>query len=181
MTLVGHSRGGVVISEVGELISERVERLIYLSAFMLTDGVSLAEASSRVPNDHQGEVMERRVDGTTIIRQEAVQSLFYNTTPTEWVTRAEARLCAEPMSGLTTSVHLTEERYGKIPRCYIECTEDRAISLELQRAFQADLPCEEVITLATDHSPFYSAPELLAVALEMLVTTNQNQSSSAFR
>ncbi|QJR05705.1 alpha/beta fold hydrolase (plasmid) [Sphingobium yanoikuyae] len=167
--LVGHSRGGIVISEVGERVPEHIDRLVYLSAFMLADGVSVAQASSRVPHTHQADVMERRPDNTTVIRQEAVGSTFYNTTPSEWVARAEAQVSAEPLSGLVTPVHVTEKRYGKIPRAYIECTEDRAVPLELQRAFQADLPCNSVITLETDHSPFYSAPELLVSALEGLV------------
>jgi hypothetical protein len=42
------------------------------------------------------------------------------------------------------------------------------VPLELQRAFQADLPCDPVITLATDHSPFYSASEALTAALEKI-------------
>ena len=41
--------------------------------------------------------------------------------------------------------------------------------LALQREMQRVLPCAPVITLGTDHSPFYSAPQELAAALLSLI------------
>jgi pimeloyl-ACP methyl ester carboxylesterase len=169
VVLVGHSRGGIVISEAAERVPERIRCLVYLAAFMLTDGTTIAQASARVPWLHRGDVIEVKPDRTTVVCPEQVGPTFYNTTPDEWVARAQARLTPEPISGLSTGVHVTGARYGTIPRAYIECTQDQAVPLELQRAFQADLPCDRVITLETDHSPFYSAPELLVAALEELV------------
>jgi hypothetical protein len=65
-------------------------------------------------------------------------------------------------------VTLTAERFGSVPRAYVEATDDRAISLEMQRDMQALLPCEPVITLECDHSPFYSAvPELVEALLSL--------------
>ena len=43
-----------------------------------------------------------------------------------------------------------------------------AVSLALQRDMVAKSPCREVISLATDHSPFFSAPGLLADVLTRL-------------
>jgi hypothetical protein len=54
------------------------------------------------------------------------------------------------------------ERFGRVPRAYIETTRDRTISLAAQRAMQAALPCAPVFTLDTDHSAFLSQPEALA-------------------
>jgi pimeloyl-ACP methyl ester carboxylesterase len=39
--LVGHSRGGIVISEVAERVPEHVSALVYLTAFLVSDGESL--------------------------------------------------------------------------------------------------------------------------------------------
>ena len=38
VTLVGHSRGGVVISRAAELLPERLRRLVYLSAYLTSRG-----------------------------------------------------------------------------------------------------------------------------------------------
>jgi hypothetical protein len=51
------------------------------------------------------------------------------------------------------------------PRAYVECSEDRAISIAHQRWMRERAGISHVATLATDHSPFFSAPEPLAAAL----------------
>lgn len=42
--LVGHSMTGTVISQVAELIPEKIEKLIYVAAFLLKEGGSVLEA-----------------------------------------------------------------------------------------------------------------------------------------
>ena len=41
VVLVGHSRGGIVISEVAEARPDKIARLVYLAAFLLGDGESI--------------------------------------------------------------------------------------------------------------------------------------------
>ncbi len=41
IVLVGHSRGGIVISEVAEARPDKIARLVYLAAFLLGDGESI--------------------------------------------------------------------------------------------------------------------------------------------
>jgi hypothetical protein len=52
-----------------------------------------------------------------------------------------------------------------VPKIYLECLQDRAVTLQLQRRMQADTPCDRVMALASSHSPFFSQPEKLAAAL----------------
>ena len=47
-----------------------------------------------------------------------------------------ARLVAEPNGPTVTPLALTAERFGTLPRAYIECTEDRTIPLSSQRKMQ---------------------------------------------
>lgn len=62
----------------------------------------------------------------------------------------------------------TPERLGRITQAYIECLQDRAISINAQRAMQAALPCNQVATMDTGHSPFTSRPyELAEILLQM--------------
>lgn len=162
--LVGHSRGGIVISETAERVPDRVAFLVYLAAFMIPAGGTLLGATTR--GGQGASVLEHDADNTTTVPAERVGPTFYNITTPELVARAASLLTPEPMVVFTTPLKLSDERYGRVPRAYIECTEDRAVPLELQRAFQERLPCEVVETLHTDHSPFYSAPEDLVMALE---------------
>jgi hypothetical protein len=56
---------------------------------------------------------------------------------------------------------VTPEHFGRIPRVYIECLQDKVITLTCQRQMSTALPCQKVLTLDTSHSPFLSAPEAL--------------------
>ena len=52
--------------------------------------------------------------------------MFYEDVSPEDRYRAMERLRPQPISISTTPVTLTEERYGSVPRWYIECTHDNA-------------------------------------------------------
>jgi hypothetical protein len=62
---------------------------------------------------------------------------------------------------MTTPARLSAERYGAVPRVYIECLRDRVLPIALQRSMRAASPCAATFAIDTDHSPFYSATEAL--------------------
>jgi len=164
--LVGHSRGGLVISEAAERVPERVDRLVYLTAFLLQSGQSLGDVASRHPEVGPARAIRPADDPSRLMLDlEQALPIFYNRTTAEEARAAASRLVPEPTAALTTPLKISAERFGRVPRTYIEATDDRAISLEMQREMQAALPCEPVITLESDHSPFYSAVPKLAQEL----------------
>jgi hypothetical protein len=94
--------------------------------------------------------------------------VFYDTCPPDIARAAIPRLCPQPNLPL---FQRTSKPRGPLPaRAYIECSEDRAISLAHQRWMRERAGITHVRTLATDHSPFYSAPAELADALCELAT-----------
>ena len=168
--LVGHSLGGVVISEVAERVPDAVDRLVYLTAFLLQSGQSLADVAGRHPDVGPGPALRpAKVDGEVIVDPDQAIGIFYNAMSGDDARAAVDRLVAQPVAAFTKPVTLTAERFGRVRRAYVEATEDQAISLEMQRDMQALLPCEPVITLQCDHSPFYSTVPELAEALLSLV------------
>ena len=58
-----------------------------------------------------------------------------------------------------TPLRLSESRYGRVPKVYIECTQDRAVTPMLQRMMLRDTPCDRVFSMDTSHSPFFSQPD----------------------
>ena len=58
-----------------------------------------------------------------------------------------------------------EERFGSVPRSYIECTHDNAVRIGIQRQMVKMTPCK-VLSLECGHTPFYSQPEELVEHLE---------------
>jgi pimeloyl-ACP methyl ester carboxylesterase len=155
--LVGHSRGGLVIGEAAERLGERVQGLVYLTAVILTPGQSVIELVDNV--------IGRPEPASGQSPLETATARFYHRCAPEDATWAAGQLCAEPMQLLATPAGTSWEGWGRMPRAYIECTDDRQISLAQQRLMQAAAPCDPVIQIDSDHSPFLSAPEALAAAL----------------
>ena len=166
--LVGHSRGGAVISEVAERAGQNIARLVYLTAFLLPAGVSLMEnVMSRGEGTGPVLVIDEAT-GTCTVEPGTQQAVFYHQCSASDVAGAIDRLCPEPLEPLGRGLRVTAEHFGAVPRAYIEAAHDQAITLDHQRAMQAVFPCSPVLHLESDHSPFYSMPEQLAAALLQL-------------
>lgn len=161
--LLGHSMGGLVITEAAEARPGKVATLVYLTAFLLPNGGTLLQQAQA---DAGGEVIPNLVfapdHSSARIRPEALRSAAYADCSEADIALARSLLVPQAAAPFMTPVRTTPERWGGVPRIYIECTADKAISLDTQRAMQSRLPCRRVITLPTSHSPFFSAPEMLA-------------------
>ena len=169
VVLVGHSMGGIAISEAAECVPDRVSTLVYLTAFLLRDGESLLEVAQ---GDADALVLRNLVqapDGSyATVREEALREVFYGGCPDDDVERARRLLVPQATAPFATPLHLTVENFGRVPRVYIECLRDRAISPAIQKQMYTRTPCRSVISMDTDHSPFFSAPQELAGHLARL-------------
>lgn len=166
VTLLGHSRGGAVISRAAELAPEAIRRLVYLCAYLLPPGGSVAEAaradpSSLVP-DH---MLAERGGHTCVLRPDIVREAFYGDCDDETAAWAMQRLGPEPLKPLVTPLKISATRHGRVPRAYIECLRDRTIGIDAQRSMHARLACDPVYTLDSGHSPHLSRPAELVELL----------------
>jgi pimeloyl-ACP methyl ester carboxylesterase len=161
--LLGHSRGGALISRAAELVPDSIRILVYLSAYLLPDGQSVAGEARRDAGSLLAPNLVPVQRGLTCrIRDEVLREAFYGECSDEDFEFARQRLAPEPLRVLAAPLRVTAGRFGRVPRAYIETTLDRAVSLDSQRRMQSALPCDPVFTLRTDHSPFLSQPEALA-------------------
>lgn len=167
VVLLGHSRAGIVISEVAERVPQAIRQLVYLSAFLLPNGESLGGALSKGREGSKPNFLVPSENGLCVgVAPEAVATVFYNTTSPDLVERARAAMGKEPLTSFATPLNLSSGRYGTVKRAYIECLQDRAIPIAVQRVMQSHLPCDPVESLDTDHCPFFSAPTELVRAIE---------------
>jgi len=163
VTLVGHSYGGAVITDAG--VHDRVERLVYLTAFALDIG------ESAMVNDLKGGEETNVGDAIgfdgdlAIVRSERAAELFFHDCE-PWVA-AEAVARLKPMSipalaGIPRSI-----AWRRKPSSYIVCTDDHMVPVALQQSNAART--DETFELPTSHSPFLSRPDALA---ELLIELN---------
>jgi pimeloyl-ACP methyl ester carboxylesterase len=154
--------GGVAITQAAEARPHKISKLVYLTAFLLPSGRSLIEeAQTDVGSAVLPNLAFAPDNSFATVKPEAVPGLFYADCSSADVGLAQTLLVPQAAAPFMTPVQTTAERWGSVARVYIECTEDKAISLPAQRAMVARLPCEKVLTLTTSHSPFFSAPEAL--------------------
>lgn len=171
LVLLGHSRGGMVINEVAARLPEHVRAVIYLSAFLLPEGETLQSAMDRPEAGGTADYLRPARGRCLSIAPDAVISRFYHLAPTARAQEAAARLHPEPVGTFSAPATIRKEQIAPLHRIYIECSEDRAIPLPLQRAMQSVLPCDATFTLTSDHSPFISQPEMLAALLNNIATS----------
>jgi len=171
VVLAGHSRGGLVLSAAAELDPSAVDRLAYICAMMLPVGMNRAPVPSMEPLGDDDDPMFRAVEGGAGIAIDAQRALpaFAQLCPPELREKALAGLVSEPLGPLSSPLAISEARWGSVARSYIECTQDRTIPIDQQRAMQAGSPGTARITLDADHSPFLCRPDALAEALCSLV------------
>jgi pimeloyl-ACP methyl ester carboxylesterase len=172
VVLVGHSMGGVVITQLAEEMPDRVQALVYLAAFLPKNGQTLIELAQQDTDSQLGPNLVIREDqGDHIVRQEVVHEIFYHDCGDDDSARAIARLVPESLAPVMTPVQTTDQRFGSVPRFYITALRDRAISPAQQRRMYTAMPCREVIALDTGHSPFLSAPDALAAHLQEILAS----------
>lgn len=160
--LVGHSKNGIMISQAAEYRPRRVEKLIYLAAYLVPNGKTQREYSMQ---DTEGVlkpfvVMHPEKNSSTLL-PEIYKDGLYADCDDDITELAKLLLSHEAVLSGVTPLQLTEELWGSIPRYYIECTEDKAVTPYIQKVMYTETPCHKVYSMATSHSPFFSKPKEL--------------------
>ncbi len=139
--LVGHSRGGIVISQTAEQRPARIEKLVYLAAFLLPGGQAMLpgalddRGSLLLPN-----LVVNEAQGCITIKEEGCREALYGDCSDEDVALATLLLTPDPIAPLVTPLDLSERNFGRVPRVYIETLGDDAITLSAQRRMRAAMP-----------------------------------------
>jgi pimeloyl-ACP methyl ester carboxylesterase len=172
--LMGHSLGGLAISEAAERRSDLFPALIYLTAIVPRFGkISTTELApvSQAMQDAAVAGLEKMQDGAVPFPTEAARDVFYNACSPDIQDYALSCLSYQPIDAMMGAIETSMAKLGKIPKFYIECTRDNAMPIENQRALVENMPFGAVYSLNSDHSPFLSMPsELAAVVLEIAVS-----------
>ena len=164
--IVGHSMGGAIASQAAEYRPEKAGLLVYLCAYLLPNGESMAEAARRDKGSESRECIVVSPDRAQMtLAGERVNEIFYAGCSEAGAAWAKSRLTPQATAPWRARLSLSEERFGRVPRVYIECLRDRAISPAFQREMYSTMPCREVFTLEAGHMPHLCAPRQLADVL----------------
>jgi pimeloyl-ACP methyl ester carboxylesterase len=169
--LVGHSKNGIMISQAAEYRPDKIEKLIYLAAYLIPNGKTQREYSMLDINGVLKPYVTKFDDtSSTTLRHEIYREGLYHDCEDNIVELAKVLLSHEPFITGVTPLKLTDENFGRVPRYYIECTEDRAVTPFIQQKMYNEMPCKKVYKLATSHSPFFSKPTELVDIFRNIAT-----------
>lgn len=182
--LLGHSLGGVTVSAVAEMVPNLVSTAIYLSALLVPPNLSafqmLARSSMKermtpqlyVGNGEQTGAMRINPKSTDPSYLALVKQTFYDDLSAKEFRFALSTLFPdEPNQVATVLSPITRKNFGRIPRHYIHCSNDRAYPVSGQRDMvrlvdEAMGNTTMVHMLESSHSPFFSQPKALAKILD---------------
>lgn len=167
--LVGHSYGGAVITGAANKMPQ-VKALVYITAFGLDAGESLASLSKQGPPSTGSLAIEPDDKGFLWINREKFQRAFAAD-----VTSDEAYLMAAVQKPLNLASFSGEEvtpAWKTIPSWYLVCTDDQMIPPPAQE-FMAKRMSATVRSVPSSHAAFMSQPgavaDIVALAAQTVV------------
>jgi pimeloyl-ACP methyl ester carboxylesterase len=162
--VVGHSMGGVVVSQVAAERAADVASVVYLGAFVPQDGQSLLELSMMDTHSQIGPSLVFNNDGTVDVAQAAFPDLFCADCDADARAALVASYRAEPVMPLGEKVSLGGD-FASVRKTYIHTGQDRVISPAFQNQMIAATPMDREVTLDTSHTAMLDAPDDVAGAL----------------
>jgi pimeloyl-ACP methyl ester carboxylesterase len=171
--LVGHSMGGMVITQAASQHPEGLAGLVYVAAFLPQPGQSLLDIT-KYP-EAAGDSVQANivVEGDPPVAEmpaaAAPEALYHCCTPDQvaWALPRRGRQPVIPFTQPFTPADDTAA-FDALPRAYVTCLQDRAIKPALQRRFYETAGCDPVIEIDTDHSPWLSRTDELVAALNRI-------------
>jgi pimeloyl-ACP methyl ester carboxylesterase len=174
--LVGHSMGGVVVTQAAARCPEHVAKLIYVCAFLPLDGQSLsaiAELPEAAGDQVQANMVVAGEPPVAVMPPEAARTALMECCDEEQLAWGIAHLRPQPVVPFTQPVSLDgpgAEAFARLDRAYVMCLRDRAVMPALQRRMSQAAGCGEVRELDTDHMPMLSRTDELVAALDALIS-----------
>jgi pimeloyl-ACP methyl ester carboxylesterase len=172
--LVGHSMGGVVVTAAAGRTPERVAALVYVCAFVPADGQSLSDlvAWPEAAGDQvQANLVVEGDPPVGNVPDAAARQGSLGCCTDEQAAWALARRRPQAVAPFAQPVRVAEaaaDAFAALPRSYVMCLRDRAISPPMQRRMLESVGCDPVLELDTDHCPWISRTDELVVALDRL-------------
>ncbi len=159
--LVAHSMGGIVASQVAESIPTKIEKLIYVSAYLPKNGEDLLSLSKQDKQSKAGTALEFNADySAASIKKDMIAPVVCADCPDYMKEILVKYHKAEPAKPLGEKVRLTAAKFGSVPKYYISTTMDAAVGYDLQQQMiKVNGTIKKVFEMKTSHLPFVVMPQ----------------------
>ncbi|MBT4521425.1 MAG: alpha/beta fold hydrolase [Halieaceae bacterium] len=163
VVLVAHSMSGSVVSQVAEQVPEKIERLIYVAAFLLETGGTVLEAMQSDSGEFLPSIIFSEDGSYATLPEETLRNAGFHDV-SEQVIQRFLPLIVEKQSTepFMSPVAMTAEKFGTVKKTYIRTTIDRVTTPDLQDRMIENWKVEQVHNLVSGHFPAFSVPQKLA-------------------
>lgn len=153
--LVGHSMAGIVVTQVAENIPSKIEKLIYVAAYLPKDGEDLLSIAKTDSESKVGPNLEFTPDfSAASIKKEIIPEAICADCPDQIKEILVKYHKAEPTKPMGEKVKISPDKFGKVEKHYISTTKDFAVSYSLQQKMLQDVQFKSIQTMETSHLPF---------------------------
>lgn len=170
VVLVGHSMGGMVVSIVAEAIPDRIEKLVYIGAFLPANGQSLGDLAATDAQSILGPNLVPSADHLTLdIKQDQIVNIFCQDGSDAIKAQVIAKFRAEPAIPFGDKAVLTAANFGKVDKYYIHTLQDHAVGIDLQHRMANAAGITKTYNLDSSHCPFLSMPDKVTATLLTII------------
>ncbi len=180
VVLAGHSMNGALISNVAEMIPQKIERLVYITAFLLKNGDSVYSA---MEGDAEGgafpyiEFSDDQAYAT--LPEPSLRKIGLHDVDNDEIERILPLMAQWQGTGpFLAEVAVTEGRFGSVPKTYVRSNNDKMISPALQDVMMKNWEVDSVFELESGHFPTSSVPAELADVLLRAAAINTSKLAS---
>lgn len=162
--LVGHSYGGMVISQVTTAVPKRIKRLIYWNAFVPLNGQALVDM---IPPHYKAmfEQIAGANNGAITLPYPIWREAFINDANAALAESAYGQLNPHPYKTFTDAIHLPAELAAlEVGKSYINCRQDIALphSMPWHPRLSERLGLFRLVECDGSHKLCFTNPALLA-------------------
>ncbi|HEV2482782.1 MAG TPA: alpha/beta fold hydrolase [Puia sp.] len=168
--LVGHSLSGFAISAVEEEIPSRIDKLVFLAAYIPSAGqtpysLSISDGQTHVKPPA---LIPDLTEGLLGIANDSIVPIFCPDAPAGLQAKVVANYRPDPAIPFTDSVPITKANFGSADKYYIHTMQDEVIGIDLQDQMVQTAGITKVYSLNTSHCPFLSQPDSVTAILSTI-------------
>lgn len=157
VVLVGHSWGGMVITEAG--LKDKVQSLVYVAAFAPDQGQSLGSYTADFPHAEGLDHLDKDAAGYYRLTDKGVAEHFAFDLPKEEIAAIAAS--QGPINSASLGTPVKHAAWKTKPNFTVVSTQDRMTHTDIQRA-QVDKLNAKAVEVETSHVPMLTYPNVVA-------------------
>ncbi len=158
--LVGHSLAGMVISEVAEKVPGKIDKLVYVGAYLPKNNQSLLDLANTDAISLLGPSLVPSDDMLTLgVIHENITNIFIQDGSDKIKQLVLDNYRVEPAIPFLDSAKLTAGNFGSVNKYYVHTLLDHVISPDLQNRMVSAAGIKNIYQITSSHCPFLSKPD----------------------